>query len=268
MINLTIDNNTINFSKLSMFTKDDIEEKYSSGAKNFSAANLERADLENIFLSRIYLNQANLNNANLKNSDLSDANLTESSLVNANLANAHLTGIDLSNADLTNADFTDSILTQANFREASLEKTSFMSAVLIEANFTKVDLSKTNLSNANLKDAVYDDDTIFPSDFDPVSKGMVNQSQSGIEDLLTQFNHLCKCSNKYLGNAMTTKYFTSSRPDYDWLNKFAIDNNSQIICEENITASVTSERIKLFHQWLDAFFNSCSSIIKGFEKLI
>ncbi|MGD1921594.1 MAG: pentapeptide repeat-containing protein, partial [Pleurocapsa sp.] len=184
---------------------------------------------------------------------------------------AHLSGINLSKANLAQANFNQSILNQANFSEACLEKACLIGAVLIEANLTKANLSganllRANLSNANLKGAIYDSETIFPADFDPARRGMLNQCN--VEELLAEFYRFCKCSNKYLGNTMTAKYFNSSRPDCNWLKQFTINSSGQVICEKNLVEPVTSEHIKFFQQWLDNFFKSCSLIIRGFEKLI
>ena len=259
-----------------MFTKDDIEEKYSSGTRDFLAANFEKADLKDIFLSRVDLSQANLNSANLKNADLSDANLTESSLVGAELNKAHLTGINLSKANLSNADFTESILTQANFTAACLEKASLMWAVLIEAdlsaaNLSGADLSDANLSGANLDSAnlenvFYNSKTKFPDNFDPTSQRMVNKLS--IEEFIAQFNHLCSCSNKYLGSIMTARNFNASRPNFDWLQQFTINKSSKIDYQGNPAEPIKSEHLQYFQQWLDAFIKSCSSVIKGFKKFV
>lgn len=254
-----------------MFCKNTLEEKYSLGERCFVEVELQQVDLENIFLSRIDMQQANLDGINLKNADLSDANLTESSLVGAELTKAHLTGINLSQANLSKAIFANSVLTQANFKAACLEKASLMSAVLIEADFSQADLSGADLSGANLtstnlQDAIYDNDTKFPMGFDPKARGM--QNKSTVEDLVEQLGHLCNCSNKYLGNTMTAKYFNSSRPDYSWLNQFTIDNQNQIVFQGNLTDKVTIQQFQAFEQWLNSFTKSCSMIIKDFKKFV
>ena len=254
-----------------MFEKSIIQKQYDLGDRTFSEVHSDRADLENMFLSRIEMKQANLNYANLKNADLSDADLAESSLVATEFNKAHLSGINLSKADLTEANFTESILNQANFTEACLKNACMVSAVLIEANLAGSDLSGANLlyanlSNANVKGAFYDRDTNFPADFDAKSRGMINKFS--IEDFIAQFNRICGCSTKYLGNTMTAKYFNSSRPDFDWLGKFAIDKSSKITYQGNVAEPLTIEQLKLFQQWIDSFVKSCSSIVKGFQKLI
>ena len=246
-------------------------DQYSSGVRYFNKIDLAKADLENTFLSRVEMKQGNFDYANLKNADFSDANLTESTLVGAELSKAHLSGINLSKANLSKANLTRSILNQANLSEACLEKACLASAVLIKANLmgadlSGADLSTANLTNANLKGAIYDNDTSFPIDFDPQSKEMLGKFS--IEDLVAQFNSLCECSAKYLGNVMTAKYFNSSRPDRSWLTQFTLDKSSRIIYQGNITENSTSEQLRLLQQWKISFIKSCSSIVKEFEKLI
>ena len=254
-----------------MFDKNRLEEQYALGSRNFSKIDLEKADLENTFLSRVEMKQANLNYANFKNADLSDADLTESSLINTELYKAHLSGINLSKANLTQTNFTQSILNQANFTQACLKKACLIGTVLIEADLSEADLSGAdisgaNLSETNLKGTIYDSDTIFPTDFDPQSRGMINKF--GIEDSIDRFNHLCECSSKYLGNTMTAKYFDSSRPNFDWFKLFTIDKSSKIIFQGNPREPLTPKQLELFQQWMNSFTKSCSSIIKGFAQMI
>ena len=254
-----------------MFEKNSLEEQYALGHRSFSNINLEKAYLEDTFFSRVEMKQANLNFANFKNADLSDADLAESSLINTEFSHAHLSGINLSNANLTSANFAKSILNQANLTKACLAKACMASAVLIEADLSGADLSGADLSGANLtrtkfKGAFYDRDTSFPADFDPKSKGAIDKFN--IDDLIAQFNHLCECSNRYLGNTMTAKYFYSSRPNCDWLNLFTIDKSSKIIYQRNLSISPTSEEIQLFQQWMNSFTKSCSLIIKDFVEML
>ena len=246
-------------------------QQYSSGIRQFHQVQLEQADLKEQFLSQVDLKQANLNRANLKNADLSDADLSKSSLINADLSKAHLSRINLVNANLTEADLSESILNRADLSGACLINARFTSAVAIEANFSNANLSGANLiavdlSTANLAGAFYDKDTSFPADFDPVSKGMIGECN--VKELIAQFDHLCQCSNKYLGGTMTAKYFHSSRPDFDWLNQFAINKSSQVSFQGNLADSISSQQLQWFQTWMDSFVKSCSQIIKDFPKRI
>ena len=256
---------------ISILNKLELEQQYSSGKRQFTSTQLTDADLKNIFLSRTNLSQVNLDRASLKNADLSDANLLAASLVAADLHYAHLSRINLSDANLEQADFSKSILTRANLSQARLEKACFTSAVLNEADLRNTSLLgakllDVDLSTVNLEGAVYDRDTCFPADFDPISKGMINQC--GIEDLLEQINHIYQCGKKYLGGIMTAKKLHSSRPDFDWLKQFTIDSKGKVTFQGNPAELVTPQQQQLFQNWLDSLIKSCSVIIKDFNKFL
>ncbi len=106
----------------------------------------------------------------------------------ANLARARLQGCDLraanfAGADLTGAKFPFADLRGANLRTATLESTSFSQARLEGADFTGSDLSRAEVR------ATYDDSTIWPEGFDPVTAGAVhvhpNAAQTGMPALTT-----------------------------------------------------------------------------------
>lgn len=108
--------------------------------------NLRRADLWWV----------DLNQANLQGSDSSQAYLRR-----ANLSQANLQGTNLGEADLSRAN-----LRGANLRQAKLGSVDFH-----EADLRQADLSETDLRGANLRRAKFDDDTLWPTDFDPVEEG-------------------------------------------------------------------------------------------------
>ena len=203
-------------------------------------------------LKQVGLRASNLNYANLKNADLSNADLRDSSLVRAELSGANLSQADLSGADLSRANLATAQLIETDLTGACLNQ-----ACLTAAKLIKVDLSSANLSGAyllgvdlsqtKLKGAFYDDQTSFPNEFDPLSTGMLPDYK--IEKLLAQFNHICNCSNKYLGNKMTTKYFDDSRPNFDWLNYFQLDESNQITFIGEVADSVSSLQLLWFQKW-------------------
>lgn len=102
----------------------------------------------------------------------------------ADLREADFSGCDLYWLDLYMADCTD-----ACFRSAKLEGVNFASACLRRADFSNAVVKHDNLggpstfAHANLEGATfegaflvgteYDDETIFPLGFDPLSYGMV-----------------------------------------------------------------------------------------------
>lgn len=260
-------------------------QRYSLGERQFFQAQLEKVDLESACLNHIDLRRAKLDLANLKKADLSFANLKKSSLVKADLCRANLTGANLTEANLTGANLTGANLTGANLTRANLTKanlslvrfknigtitsiaSNFSSANLMGAFFLGVDLV-----NVNLEGAFYNKDTRFPVGFDPINRGMLNEctvlKECTIKELIARFDRICKCSNKYLGNMLTAKYFVDSRPDFDWLNKFEIDKSGQITYEGSILDSVSSEKLHWFQEWMNSFTKTCSGMIKNFDLLI
>ena len=245
--------------------------QYSLGKRQFHKAQLQKAELRQASLSQIDLTKANLHHANLKKADLSYADLRESCLIRAELSGANLTGANLAFAELSRVNFALAQLREANFNGACLNK-----AYLTGANLTKVDLSYSDLtgtyligvdlSKANLNGAIYDNDTSFPPNFDPISAGMLRECTA--QELLDRFSVIYDSSNKYLGKIMTTKYFYSSRPDFDWLKQFEISKSNQITFTGISTDSISSLQLRWFQKWINTFIELCSQIIKDFSQLI
>ncbi|QSV53966.1 MAG: hypothetical protein HEP80_08835 [Dolichospermum sp. UKL201] len=130
-------------------------------------------------LQKAILTEANLENANLRGVDLRGANLT-----GANLKGSNLTGADLRRADLTQADLRGSNLAGCRIRDTNFSKVDFRNTDLTN--------TKTNLTGANFKGAYYNDETKFPTEFDPKTKKMITEADiqkyhnSGWIELLTK----------------------------------------------------------------------------------
>ncbi|MDF3313061.1 pentapeptide repeat-containing protein [Rhodococcus sp. T2V] len=92
--------------------------------------------------------------------DLRGAELFGSLLFNVDLRNAYLARADLYNADLSGA--------------------RLDGADLQGADLCKADLSGANLTGAILKDAKYDDETQWPSEFDPLTANMEHKQTGGL----------------------------------------------------------------------------------------
>ncbi|MGB8689884.1 MAG: pentapeptide repeat-containing protein, partial [Microcoleus sp.] len=174
---------------------------------NLNQSNLSNTNLSNADLRSANLNQANLANANLNQANLSSANLNQANLANANFSQADLCSAKLEKANLRKASLRAAKLEYANFSEADLnganlsgstlsQQTKFTSANLGQANLSglflrKVDMINADLTNANLSNtnlleanldganikgvqlqgAIYDEATLFPTEFDPVTTG-------------------------------------------------------------------------------------------------
>jgi Pentapeptide repeats (8 copies) len=269
-----------------------ISEQYSAGKRQFFESNLEKANLAKAILSQIDLSNSILNHANLEQADLSNAIFRQSSLAGVNLSRANLRGADFTKADLSYANMTGAIIIGANFAHGNLCRTNLSLSKLLDANVNDairdskaLEISQANkvnfrganltgaffmgvdLSSAHLEGAIYDDKTNLAPNFDPKNAGMIHirMNQSIVLDkLLAQFNHLVAQSNRFLGPTITKKYFNSSRPDFDWLNQFQISSDNQISFSDNISNVLSLEQSNYFQQWIDAFTQTCSRIIKNF----
>lgn len=249
----------------------DFYKRYSLGEREFREAQLQRVDLSGNTLSKVDLRYADLNHANLKNANLSRVDLRKSSLIRTELSGAYINVVNLFGANLSRANMTNAILIETDLTGACLNEACFISAKLIQVDLSYADLTGTyligvDLSKAKLKGAFYNDDTSFPSNFNPKSAGMLQECN--VEKLLVQFNHIYKCSHSFLGNKMTSKYLLSSQPDFDWFKNFEINESNQITLKEFLKDSVTTTHLCWLQKWIDNYVNSCSQIIKDFSKLI
>jgi hypothetical protein len=234
-----------------------ISQQYACGKRKFSNINLEQANLEQVFLSQVDFSHSILKDVNLEQADLSNALLIGASLIGANLSRANLRSADFTKADLHRANLTGATIIAAKFADTNLRG----------ANLTGAFFMGVDLSTAHLEGAIYDDKTNLASDFDPWVEGMIHISKMEslpLDKLLAQFNRLISNGNRLLGPTITAKYFNSSRPDFDWLNQFQINSDHHISYRGNISDPVNPEQADYFRQWIDAFTQTCSKIIKNF----
>jgi hypothetical protein len=283
-------------SLINIISVNELCKRYELGEKNFENiqikeknlegldlrhANLRGADLTGCNLTKACLDGANLDEANLSESILNEAsliktslnkvNLTKASLIKAKLVRANLTEANLRKANLNQAYLTISYLNKALLNKVSANQALLNGAYLNEADLTDADLTGANLHKARLELAYYNSNTIFDNDFDPINAGMQKilvEGEITAEVLVKIFNSLCQLSQHYLGHQMTTKYWQSSRPDLDFLNKFKIDNYGKVTFTGKVTESITMENLKYYYQWLDCFIESCSQIIHNFPEMI
>ncbi|PSB68582.1 hypothetical protein C7B61_00135 [filamentous cyanobacterium CCP1] len=116
-------------------------------------------NLSGVNISQHYyrLQSQDFKEADLSNANLSNMIIAECSFSNSNLENASLEGTVLGGTGFTN-DFTNSNLTKAN---------------LVNSDLRSVDLSSANLAEANLSGAIYDENTVFPENFDHGKNGTI-----------------------------------------------------------------------------------------------
>lgn len=139
---------------------------------NLAEADLRRADLYGANLSEANLSETFLDGANLRFADLCRANMTKAGLSWADLKWTKLRGVNLSNAVLIRADLSLTDLRGANLSNAVLDST----------NLTLAKLSEVNLSGAE-----YNQNTIWPDNFDPVAAGAICSSEEITKKAWWQF---------------------------------------------------------------------------------
>lgn len=161
---------------------------------------LEYADFENVHLTDLYITSANLSHSNMNGVRLIKCNLNASDLSGANLADAKLTFSNLSGTDLKDATLHNTYLFGVNLQNANLINADLSNANLQHANLSDADIDismvdalhgtrygydESKWCNTDFTDALYDEDTIFPKDFDPVAAGMVEVDKYSHEPIIS-----------------------------------------------------------------------------------
>ena len=169
---------------------------------NLSGANLTGANLTYATLYKVNLIGTNLSGANLKNARLDGLNLKGLNLKGLNFSEAELTGVNLSGANLSGANLTDTTLDKvnligtnlsgANLRGASLEGATISNTNLENANLQDANLAYTNLQDAKLQGALYNEKTVFPTNFDPTDKKMKLSNRPQLSKVFSSIKKLFK----------------------------------------------------------------------------
>jgi uncharacterized protein YjbI with pentapeptide repeats len=92
-----------------------------------------------------------------------------------NCAEANLTGLNLKAVNLQGANLTGANLFVADLRKANLDGANLARVDLGGASLHGADLRRANLDGADLRGAKYDDETIWPTNFNPHQAGAVRQ---------------------------------------------------------------------------------------------
>jgi uncharacterized protein YjbI with pentapeptide repeats len=163
------------------------------GGATLTYSSLPRANLRSAELMGAYLGGADLSDADLRWSDLRWANfspgtsLRRAELGGANLGGAGLHGANLGNANLKGAKLSGANLTGTNLAGADMSKTKLRGAfprwlyplaiVKLRRSFPSevgaLGLRGPDLYKAELRGVQYDNETIWPEDFDPAQAGAV-----------------------------------------------------------------------------------------------
>ncbi|MBD2018562.1 pentapeptide repeat-containing protein [Microcoleus sp. FACHB-53] len=169
-------------SKELNFSETDMREVRFKGMNEF-IFDFTHSNLSNVDLSQRKLRWANLNNADLSYAQLRGTNLFRAKLIDAKLTNTNLTHANLIEAELNNAELHYANLNKAKLCRAKLIKSNLYKANLSgaklgnsdmrNADLRGADLSNTNLYSVNIQKAYFDEETIFPQDFNPLNAGMI-----------------------------------------------------------------------------------------------
>jgi uncharacterized protein YjbI with pentapeptide repeats len=240
---------------------------YKSGHRDFPYL-----DLQAIAMQGCNLSYANLRGANFKRSDLSKSNLKGIDLSKAHLNSTNLRNVDLRGALLHHATLAWASLSEANLQGADLSGASFDAANLCGANLQGADLSGAylrgaELSEANLNGAYFSSSTSFDTGFDPYSVGMRTTVDLMVEDLLAHLNALSKCSSRYLGNTIVSKYWENARPSEEWLMQFVVDRSGKWSYAGPATQVPSVSQLRWIQIWLNQFIDSCSHIFQDFPDI-
>jgi uncharacterized protein YjbI with pentapeptide repeats len=255
----------------------DIRQRYETGEREFINLQLRGADLRGINLSQADLRGADLSKANLREVNFSGANLAEVQLNEADLSSANLEGANLTEASLIKVYLIKANLRSANLREAYLTGAYLTKSILINADLKGAYLNGTQLTGANLKGAYYNHKTRFDNDFNPEKMGLEKDdffSHQGtisrllVEDLLENLNQISQISSRYLGCAITVRYWESTRQTKEHLQYFTLNSSAQFSWSGKPQAFLDAIQVQEVREWIDRFIISCAAILQDFPKLI
>lgn len=120
--------------------------------------------------------------------------------------------------------------------------------------------SQTSNSDKTSSSQLNDTSTRHASD--KVSEAM------SIDDLLYIANHLSTIVKNYLGAHVTTSFWKETKPEFQYLNKFEINQQAQFEYCGNKEQIVTASIHLGFKLWLNAFFKRASKFIFNLPELI
>lgn len=150
---------------------------------HLAGAHMEGAHLEHAHLEWAHLGEAQLNEAHMRKVFLVAAHLARANLLKADLREAHLVGAKLAGANLKEADLTNAHLEWAFMGTTNLLGACLKGAQMVGTELRGANLAYTDLSDANLEDtsltwsrlrgATYNEKTLWPEGFDPISAGAV-----------------------------------------------------------------------------------------------
>lgn len=147
------------------FNKCDIREV------NFKESQLKQVDFSHTNLSQVNFDKAILTDVNFQNATLNQVNFSQTILHNVDMSYLNLSDLklNLSQLDLSNSKFIRANLMGVNLSGANLENVNLSGANLCSAN-----LENANLNGTKLILATYNENTIFPTNFNPIRFGAIS----------------------------------------------------------------------------------------------
>ncbi len=93
-----------------------------------------------------------------------------------------------------------------------------------------------------------------------------------LKEILEALNQLSKLTTRYLGTSIVANYWKSSRPPVEWLANFEVDRSGKIEFVGPMTPGkppvLSSVQHQLIRDWVNAFVQRCSRVIRDFSKII
>lgn len=106
-----------------------------------------------------------------------------------------------------------------------------------------------------------------PEPASPVS----DEATVELKDLLAALNHLSQFTTQYLGTAVITNYWKSTRPDDVWLQNFQVDRAAKVTLTNPSmlgNQKVTTAQHQMLRDWVQVFIKRCSQVIRDFPNLV
>jgi hypothetical protein len=114
---------------------------------------------------------------------------------------------------------------------------------------------------------------IFPRErIRPVDSQPGDSQPIDLKDVLAAINALSQITTQYLGTLVVANYWKVTRPAIDWLNYFQIERSTQMTFSVQNPSqplpSLTPEQHKWLQEWVAAFIERCSKVIRDFAKIV
>ncbi|MDX2097929.1 MAG: hypothetical protein SFW36_09145 [Leptolyngbyaceae cyanobacterium bins.59] len=93
-----------------------------------------------------------------------------------------------------------------------------------------------------------------------------------LKEVLTALNQLSQFTTQYLGTAVITNYWKSSRPGYEWLQTLQIDRTAKFSLtnpgSQALNQALDPQQQAAIREWVAAFVKRCSQVIRDFPTLV